>query len=185
MVGAFFFGNVCSQMLHVHQVAYLVDHGVSAMVAASVVGVVGFASIIAKSGGGWLSDRIERELVYLGGIVILLASIFVLLALGQTPTRAGAYGYAVLLGVGYSVTAAIIPAMVADRFSGAHFGAIVGAGLIGSSAGSAFGPWLAGTLYDATGSYTLAFLLAALSGVLAGFAGWRAWRIRKIGVRPQ
>ena len=38
---AFFFGNLCSQTMHVHQVAYLVDQGVTAIVAASVVGVVG------------------------------------------------------------------------------------------------------------------------------------------------
>jgi predicted MFS family arabinose efflux permease len=176
---AFFFGNVSSQTLHVHQVAYLVDHGLAAMVAASVVGMVGLASIVAKTGGGWLSDRVERELVYVAGIAIMAASAFVLLALGAAPTRWGAYGYAVLLGVGYSVTAALIPAMVSDRFSGPHFGAIVGAGLMGAAAGSALGPWLAGSLYDATGSYTLAFTIAAGCGVVAGVAGWRARMLRK------
>ena len=131
LVAAFFFGNACSQTLHVHQVAYLVDHGLSAIVAASVVSVVGLASIFGKTGGGWLSDRVERELVYVAGIMIMVASAFVLLALGASPTRWGAYGYAVLLGVGYSVTASLTPAMVSDRFSGRHFGAIVGIGLLG------------------------------------------------------
>jgi MFS family permease len=182
MGAAFFFGNVCSQTLHVHQVAYLVDQGFAAIVAASVVGVVGAASIVGKTGGGWLSDRVERELVYVVGIGILVASAFALLALGgggAAPARASAYGYAVLLGLGYSVTAALIPTMIGDRFSGRHFGAIVGAGLIGSAAGSAVGPWLAGRLYDATGSYTLPFLIAAASGVIAGIAGWRARSLRR------
>jgi MFS family permease len=160
-------------------VAYLVDHGLSAIVAASVVSVVGLASIFAKTGGGWLSDRVERELVYVAGIAIMVASVFVLLALGASPTRWGAYGYALLLGVGYSVTASLTPAMVSDRFSGRHFGAIVGVCLIGSSTGSAVGPWLAGTLYDATGSYTVAFLIAAACGVIAGAAGWQARRRRR------
>ena len=83
------------------------------------------------------------------------------------------------LGVGYSATASLIPAMVSDRFSRRHFGAIVGFGLIGSAAGSATGPWMAGRLYDATGSYTLAFLIAAGCGVAAGLAGWRARTLRK------
>lgn len=178
LLAAFFFGNVCSQTLHVHQVAYLVDHGLAAIVAASVVGVVGLASIVGKTGGGWLSDRVERELVYVAGIAILAASAFVLLALGGAPTRWGAYGYAVLLGVGYSVTASLTPAMVSDRFSGPHFGAIVGAGLMGSAAGSALGPWLAGRLYDATGSYALPFTIAAACGVVAGAAGWHARTLR-------
>jgi MFS family permease len=179
LLGAFFFGNICSQTLHVHQVAYLVDHGLAAIVAASVVGVVGAASIVGKTGGGWLSDRIERELVYAAGIVIMVAAAFTLLALGATPGRWGAYGYAVLLGIGYSVTASIIPAMVSDRFSGPHFGAIVGVGLMGSAAGSALGPWLAGRLYDATGSYTLPFMIAAACGVVAGAAGWHARTLRR------
>ena len=178
LMAAFFFGNMSSQTLHVHQVAYLVDHGLAAIVAASVVGVVGAASIAGKTGGGWLSDRVERELVFVAGIAILAASAFALLALGAAPTRWGAYGYAVLLGVGYSVTASLIPAMVADRFSGPHFGAIVGVGLMGSAAGSALGPWLAGVLYDATGSYALAFTIAAACGVVAGAAGWRARTLR-------
>ena len=184
LMAAYFFGNVCSQTLHVHQVAYLVDHGLAAIVAASVVGVVGLASIVGKTGGGWLSDRVEREIVYVAGIAILVASTFVLLGLGAAPTRWGAYGYAVLLGVGYSVTAAITPAMMADRFSGPHFGSIVGVGLMGTAVGSAVGPWFAGTLYDASGTYTVAFVIAAGCGVVAGAAGWRARTLRKSGSEP-
>ncbi|HEV3008978.1 MAG TPA: hypothetical protein VGX52_08095, partial [Burkholderiales bacterium] len=60
-----------------------------------------------------------------------------------------------------------------------HFGAIVGVALIGSSAGSAVGPWLAGWLYDGTGSYTVPFLIAAGCGVVAGVAGWRARTLRR------
>lgn len=179
LMAAYFFGNVSSQTLHVHQVAYLVDHGLAAIVAASVVGVVGFSSIVGKTGGGWLSDRIDRELVYMAGIVILVVAAFALLSINRPVEPWAAYGYAVLLGLGYSVTAAITPAMVADRFSGPHFGAIVGVGLMANAAGSAVGPWLAGRLYDASGSYAVAFTLTALSGLVAGFAGWRARALRR------
>ncbi|HEY5897910.1 MAG TPA: MFS transporter [Burkholderiales bacterium] len=179
LVAAFFFGNINSQTLHVHQVAHLVDHGLAPIVAASVVGVVGFASIVGKTGGGWLSDRVERELVYVAGIVVLAASALLLLLLGDSPSRSGAYGYAVLLGIGYSVTAAITPAMMSDRFSGKHFGAIVGVGLMGSAVGSAFGPWMAGRIYDTAGSYTAAFLIAASCGAVAGVCAWRARALRR------
>jgi MFS family permease len=184
LVAAFFFGNLCSQTLHVHQVAYLVEHGLAAIVAASVVGVVGLASIAGKTGGGWLSDRVERELVYVAGIAIMAASALVLLALGASPTRWGAYGYAVLLGIGYSVTASLTPAMVSDRYSGPHFGAIVGIGLMGAAVGSALGPWFAGSMYDATGSYTLPFVIAAACGALAGAAGWHARTLRRRALAP-
>ncbi|HZN85320.1 MAG TPA: MFS transporter [Burkholderiales bacterium] len=178
MLAAFFFGNVCSQTLHVHQVAYLVDQGVAGIVAASVVGVVGLSSIVGKTGGGWLSDRMDRERIYLAGIAIMVAAVAALAALAGDPARWAIYGYAVLLGLGYSVTASLIPAMVSDRFSGPHFGAIVGMGLLGSAAGSALGPWMAGAIFDATGSYRIAFAIAAACGVAAGAAGWRARTLR-------
>jgi MFS family permease len=178
MLAVFFFGNICSQTLHVHQVAYLVDRGVAAIVAASVVGVVGLSSIVGKTGGGWISDRVEREKVYVAGIGVMLAGMAVLASLGHAPPRGAIYLYGALLGLGYSVTASLIPAMVSDRFSGPHFGAIVGVGLLGSALGSAVGPWMAGLLFDRTGSYMQAFAIAAGCGIVAGAAGWRARTLR-------
>jgi MFS family permease len=177
--GLFFFGTLSSQTLHVHQVAFLVDHGMTAIAAASVVGVVGFSSIVGKVGGGWLSDRVERELVVIAGLFILVGSFAALLAVGAAPTRWGAYGYAAMLGVGYSVTAALLPALASDRFSGPSFGAIIGAGLFASALGSALGPWLAGLVFDLTGSYTIAFGIAAGCSVVAAAAAWIARDLRR------
>jgi len=178
VMGAFFFGNVCSQTLHVHQVAFLVDHGMAAMAAASVVGVVGIASVFGKTGGGWLADRFEREVIYVIGIAILVGAVGALALVGVTTSRWGAYVFAVMLGVGYSATAALIPAMISDRFRGRHFGLILGMGLMGSALGSALGPWMAGRLFDATGSYSIPFIIAAVCGTIAGIAGWRARILR-------
>ena len=185
IVCAFFFGNVCSQTLHVHQAAFLVDHGVDSMIAATVVGVVGAASIGGKIGGGWLSDRIDREFVFVAGIAIMLASIAALAAVGAAPSRLGAFAYGVLLGIGYSVTASLTPAMASDRFAGPHFGAIVGVGLFASALGSAVGPWIAGWLFDRTGSYAVPFLIAAACGVAAGAAGWAARALRLRAAQPR
>jgi len=179
LLGTAFFGNVCTQTLHVHHVAFLVDHGMAAMAAASVVGVVGIASVFGKSGGGWLSDRYERELIYVIGIAILVVAVGALAFVGAMPSRWGAYAYAVLLGVGYSATAALIPAMVRDRFRGPRFGLILGMGLFGSALGSALGPWMAGHLFDLTGSYAIPLAIAAACGVLAGASGWHARTLRR------
>jgi len=144
-----------------------------------VVGVVGAASIGGKIGGGWLSDRIDREFVYVGGIAIMIASFAALMAVGAAPSAPGAYAYGALLGIGYSVTASLTPAMASDRFAGPHFGAIVGVGLFASALGSAIGPWMAGFLFDRTGSYTTPFLIAAACGVVSGAAGWIARGLRQ------
>ena len=175
---AFFGGSTCSQTLHVHQVAFLVDHGLSALVAAAVVSVVGFASIFGKVGGGWLSDKVPRELIFVLSTAILLSSIGMLFWVGHSTSLVGAFTFGVLLGVGYSAVAAIMPAMVSDRFSGSYYGTILGVGLLGSALGSAFGPWMAGALFDETGSYTLALLIAGFSGVVTLICVLLAYKLR-------
>ena len=172
MAGATFLGNLCSQTLHLHQAAFFVDHHATPMVAASVVSVVGASSIIGKTGGGWLSDLFPREAVYVLGMASMIASIGVLLASAVTPTPWLPYAYAVLFGAGYSVTAALMPAMVSDRFRGRHFGSIFGVTQIGGAVGSALGAWLAGHLFDVTGSYVVAFTLAGAAALVATTAVW-------------
>ena len=57
--------------------------------------------------------------------------------------------------------ALVVAAMVSARFRGPHFGAIFGVSQIGSALGTALGPWLAGAVFDATGSYAMPFTLTA------------------------
>ena len=174
---AVFLGSICSQTLHVHQAAFLVDHGLPAMTAASVISVVGASSIVGKTGGGWISDHLSRELVYALGMIGMIGGVGVLWLVALAPTAWLALGYAVLFGVGYSVTAFIVPAMMSDRFRGPHFGSIFGATQVASALGSALGAWLAGRIFDATGSYAIAFVLAAAAAGVAALSVW-AGRLR-------
>ena len=174
---AVFLGSICSQTLHVHQAAFLVDHGLPAMTAASVISVVGASSILGKTGGGWISDHLSRELVYALGMIAMIFGVGALGLVALAPSAWLALGYAGLFGVGYSVTAFIVPAMMSDRFRGPHFGSIFGATQVASALGSALGAWLAGRIFDATGSYAIAFTLAAVAAAVAALSVW-AGRMR-------
>jgi MFS family permease len=178
---AVFLGSICSQTLHVHQAAFLVDHGLSAMTAASVISVVGAASILGKTGGGFISDFFSRELVYALGMIGMIGGVGVLWLVAVAPSTWLALGYAALFGIGYSVTAFIVPAMMSDRFRGPHFGSIFGATQVASALGSALGAWLAGRIFDATGSYAIAFGVAAGA---AAVAAWSVWASRIPLARP-
>jgi MFS family permease len=169
---AVFLGSICSQTLHVHQAAFLVDHGLPAMTAASVISVVGASSILGKTGGGFLSDLLSRELVYAAGMLGMIAGVGVLWLVAMAPSAWLALGYGALFGVGYSVTAFIVPAMMSDRFRGPHFGTIFGATQVASALGSALGAWLAGRIFDATGSYAIGFGIAAGAAAVAALSVW-------------
>jgi hypothetical protein len=51
-------------MIFVHQVIYLVDGGYDRMLAASIVGLIGLLSVVAKVFWGWAADNIGREMTY-------------------------------------------------------------------------------------------------------------------------
>jgi MFS family permease len=163
-----------NQMLLAHQVAYLVDHGITTLVAASVVGMVGLGSIVGKGGGGWASDTFGRELTYTVGMALVAASIGTLGLLALSPDPAWAYLYGVLVGVGYAVTAPLMPAVVSDLYRGRNFGTIFGAIQVANAVGGSAGPWVAGRIFDARGSYTVAFAIALGSGLVAITALWVA-----------
>jgi MFS family permease len=169
---AVFLGSICSQTLHVHQAAFLVDQGISAMTAASVISVVGASSILGKTGGGFVSDFFSRELVYAFGMIGMILGVGMLWLVAVAPSGWLALGYAVLFGIGYSVTAFVVPAMMSDRFRGPHFGSIFGATQVASALGSALGAWLAGRIFDATGSYAIAFGIAAGAAAIAALSVW-------------
>ena len=75
--------------------------------------------------------------------------------------------------LGYGLTS-VIGAIPAEIFQGRHYGAIFGALMLASIVGGAAGPWVTGALYDATGSYALAFVLAIGASALSALAIWLA-----------
>ena len=168
----FFAGSAATQMLLVHQVAYLVDHGVPTLVGATVVSVVGACSIAGKAGWGTLSDRIGREPTYSLAFGCVALSVGALALAGANPRTLLPYAYAVLIGVGYASTAPLTPAIASDLFGGPRFARIFGMLHFTNSLGGALGAWVAGRIFDATGSYAQALPIAAGMAVLAPALLW-------------
>jgi cyanate permease len=64
--------------------------------------------------------------------------------------------------------------MTADAYRGPQYGTIFGLVHLSNGLGAALGPWLGGALYDALGSYQLAFGVAIGSVGLACASLWLA-----------
>jgi MFS family permease len=73
--------------------------------------------------------------------------------------------------------------IVAEIFEGPHYGSIFGTITIALIGGGAVGPWMAGAIHDATGSYQIAFLLIIAFCLVSIIAIWMA-APRKIRVVP-
>ena len=186
MVG-YFCGLFAWYAVQIHQTKYLVEIGFGPTEAAWALGFVSLAGIPGQIALGHLSDRIGREWVWTVGCLGFALCYVALLLLRDTPTPTLLYFMVASQGMlGYGLTS-VIGAIPAEIFQGRHYGAIFGALMLASIVGGAAGPWVTGALYDATGSYALAFVLAIGASALSALAIWLAAprKVRAVAGRVQ
>ena len=171
---AFFLGGSLSQMLLMHQFAFLVDHGVAKTAGSLIAGVIGITSIPGKILWGSLSDRVGRELTYTLGLSCIFLGVLCLAAVGSVPGLLLPLAFAVLLGVGYAANAPIIPAAARDLFAGPKFPSIFGTLSMFAALGGATGSWLGGALHDLAGNHWPMLGVAAGLSLCAPIMLWLA-----------
>jgi MFS family permease len=160
--------------VQVHQTTYLIEVGVGAAHASWALGFVSLAGIPGQVALGHVSDRIGREWVWTIGSVGFVCCYLALLGLRHGPTPTLLFLMVASQGMlGYGLTS-VIGAIPAEIFQGPHFGTIFGALMLAAIAGGAAGPWVAGALHDATGSYVPAFWIAIGCSTLSAVAIWLA-----------
>jgi MFS family permease len=160
--------------VQVHQTRYLIEVGFRPTDAAWALGSVSLVAIPGQIALGHLSDRVGREWVWTLGNLGFVLCYLALLLLRDAPTPALLYVMIATQGMlGYGLTS-VIGAIPAEIFEGRHYGTIFGTLMLASIAGGAAGPWVAGALYDTTGSYALAFWIAIGCSVVSAVAIWRA-----------
>ena len=123
--------------------------------------------MFAKVGSGWAADVIGRRRTFTTGMIVVLVSVGLLGVVARSPHGPAVYIYGVLMGIGYAATVPIMPTVISEVFGGARFGSIFGSLHLANALGGAFGAWLAGTVFDTTGSYTISFLAAAIAALVA------------------
>lgn len=160
--------------VQIHQTKYLVEIGFSGTYAAWALGFVSLAAIPGQIALGHVSDRIGREWVWTVGSLGFALCYVALLLMREMPTPAllwlmvGAQGL-----LGYSLTS-VIGAIPAEIFQGRHYGTIFGTLMGMALVGGAIGPWATGALFDATGSYALAFSIAIACSLASAVCIWLA-----------
>jgi MFS family permease len=183
IVIGYFCALVAWYAVQVHQTKYLTEVGYSPVVAAWALGAVSVIGIPGQIILGGLSDRIGREWIWTAGCVGFTICYAALIAMEQAPSTALLYAMVFAQGFfGYALTSVMGP-IVAEIFEGPHFGSIFGTITVALIGGGAAGPWFAGFIHDATGSYRLAFALIIGCCVVSATAIWLAAPRKIRGVR--
>ena len=180
---AFFCALVAWYAVQVHQTKYLAEIGFSPMVAAWALGIVSAVGVPGQIALGALSDRIGREWIWSAGCLGFALCYAALIALEHNPSEALLWAMVFAQGfLGYAVTSVMAP-IVFEIFEGPHYGAIFGSLSVSLIAGGAFGPWMAGAIHDAAGSYRVAFLITIGCCAVSAGAIWIA-APRKVRLVP-
>lgn len=158
------------RMLTVHQLAMMADAGIDTEIGARAVGLGGMITAVTFILSGILSDRIGRAATYAIGGSCLIGAIVLIGLLDSVQTGWLIWLYAILLGLGEGSRASLVSATVGDLFMGKTVGAINGTVGAAYGLGAAFMPWLAGVLFDQSGSYDVALWVAGGGVVTAVIA---------------
>lgn len=170
----YFFACAAWYAVQVHQTKYLIEVGFTPSVAAWSLGAVSVAGILGQIVLGALSDRIGREWVWAAGCAGFAICYAALIALERAPSTGLLYVVVLAQGLlGYALTSVMGP-IVAEIFEGPHYGSIFGTITVAMIGGGAAGPWVAGIIRDATGTYRLAFSLAIACCIASASAIWIA-----------
>ena len=146
-------------------VPYAKSQGIEEIAAASLMGIIGGASIGGRLIFGALGDKVSRIRLFQATFFIVALSY--LLWLVAADSFVLLVCFAALLGSGYGGFIALSPAVTAEIFGLTGLGSILGAMYTAAGIGGLIGPPLAGYLIDRTGSYTPAIVTAMIFGFIA------------------
>jgi MFS family permease len=148
----------------VHLVPFARDLGHPPLAAASAISALGGGAVVGRLAMGWISDRLGRRFTIAISMLLQAAAFLAFTAARDLPAL---YATAFLFGYSYGAITTLFPAIVGDFFGHEHSGALVGFLFMLAGSTSAWGPLVAGAIYDAAGTYRPAWLLSAVFNVVA------------------
>jgi MFS family permease len=157
-------GYTSNGLVLTHLIPHAAEHGFSEMHAAQALGLMGAMNIVGTVLSGWICDRYGRKgpLAFYYGVRGL--SLIFLLYVWNVPSL---HIFAAIFGLNYISTVPPTTSMTANIFGRLSVGALSGWIFFSHQVGSAIGAWAGGAIFDATGSYSWAFLSAAVMAFVA------------------
>jgi MFS family permease len=145
-----------------HMVSHAMDHGVSAMAAATVLSVAALASLCGKIVCGLVADRVGARRTLVAGLALQAVAMSGYLV---THDLATFYAVALVFGVAYGGVMPLYAILVREYFGARIMGTAFGAIAFVSTLGMALGPVTGGWLYDVSGSYVWLFVGSVVIGL--------------------
>jgi MFS family permease len=152
-------------MLTVHLPAFVSDQGLSPAHGMTALALIGLFNVIGTFGAGWLGGRFSKKylLSTIYSVRAVLISMLVFLPLSPVVL----YVFACGIGLLWLGTVPLTNGLVGQIFGMRYAAMLASIVFFGHQIGSFVGVWLAGYLFDTTGSYSGAFLASIGLSVFA------------------
>lgn len=147
------------------------DLGIGDAQAVGLVGLIGIGSLTGRFVIGAVADRLGRPMTLVAVEASLGLSMLLWWVAGGYPALAV---FAMWMGLSYGGAVSLMPALCMDLYGARAVSSIIGTLYTGAALGNVAGPWVAGRVFDATGSYATVIAGCALLSLLATVAAWRA-----------
>jgi MFS family permease len=157
-------------LINTHLIAHFVAVGYAKLAASFYFGLIGFIRIGATILWGSVSDRLGRSQTYGVATFVTVLGVGGMIAMAVDAPIWLVYLTIALYGIGHSAGNPTYGAVIGDIFSGRKIGLIFGFLEISFGLGSAFGSWIGGYLFDATGSYAWSFMVCLVCFIVSGIA---------------
>jgi len=162
-----FWFSFCLYMVIAHLVPRAQDMGLDPIRAAGVMSILMAVSAASRVAGGMAADIVDKRKLLAVSITAMALSMVWLTSADQSWKI---YLFAIFFGVVFGGGDTSLIAVVTDVFGTEKIGTMMGILMISWGLGSAAGPYLAGFVFDYTGSYGWAFIIACGGLLLSTFA---------------
>ncbi|MEM9229877.1 MAG: MFS transporter [Pseudomonadota bacterium] len=153
-----------------HLPAFLADEGIDVNVATIVLALIGLVNIVGAYSAGILGSH-HRKPMLLAWIYLARAALIAGFVLAPV-TAASAYAFGALMGLFWLSTVPLTNGTVASIWGVKHMSMLGGFVFLAHQLGSFLGGWMGGLIYDATGSYDIAWGIAIAVSLVAAVLNW-------------
>ena len=152
-------------MLTVHLPAFVTDAGLKPSHGMTALALIGLFNMVGTLGAGYLGGRVSKK--YLLSTIYSIRAVLISLLVFFPLSPFILYVFACGIGLLWLGTVPLTNGLVGQIFGMRYAAMLTSVVFFGHQIGSFVGVWLAGYLYDTTGSYSGAFLASIGLGIFA------------------
>jgi MFS family permease len=168
MTGAYFVCGLQLIFLTTHLPNYLAICGQDPMLSATALATIGGVNIFGSWFAGWLGGRYPKYILL--GLLYLARSCVLAIFFMIPPTPTTTIVFAAAMGMLWLGVIPLVSGYVAELFGTRYMATILGISFVVHQMGSVIGAWGGGLIFDAFGSYDLAWHIGVVVGASAGIA---------------